>query len=177
MPKRKHHTPISGGANIKTALNTALGQIDSAITTELAQAFGLNVGVLWNDTRQATETGTWHNFDITDSSFSPSTFGTISDNKFLPEAGVYLLAVHAHNSGVGAFKCRLYNVTQASVHSYFATGDVESGTFGEVHGYTVFTANGTDEYRVDIYCANSGFLGISGDPVQESITLLRAYTT
>jgi len=123
---------------------------------------------------------TWNARDLNTELVDDDGIVTISSNKFTPVNGTFHLSAFApcHRSSVN--RLRLYNVTAGtSVEEGAATNSTVNATTTSVLNCE-FTANGTDEYRIDNYTDNgrtTNGLGVAandGSPeVYLSITLRR----
>lgn len=99
---------------------------------------------------------------------------TLSSGKFTPQSGDYFIDVLAIAKGTNVSRLRLYNVTGTSVVDYGISFDALSSSQHAIMGtlQTRFTANGTDEYRIDQYSQSTNAAGlglnngISGVPEQ-----------
>lgn len=100
---------------------------------------------------------TWNARDLNTEVSDIKSIVTISSNQFVPIAGVYKITVNANvHQGVGLNRLRLYNVTGASAVSYGLNSRgpaVNQSTFASL--MTIFTANGTDAYRIDHYTSSA----------------------
>lgn len=105
---------------------------------------------------------TWNNRTINTEVSDIKNIVTLASNQFTPIAGTYKIDVTAAtHGGGGVHKLRLYNVTQDTVVSYGLNG--RGPTQSQAYPTTlktIFTANGTDAYRIDHYTnaavANTG---------------------
>lgn len=100
---------------------------------------------------------TWNTRALNTEVYDPSGLVTISSNKFTPIVGTYKLKATAPAKECGGHRLRLYNVNDAAVvdqgmNSQSSTGDAtETPALLE----TVFTADGSDEYRIDHYTVSA----------------------
>lgn len=113
----------------------------------------------------ATTTNTWNACTLNTESYDPDSIVTISSNKFTPIAGTYKLIAFKTTRISGNNRLRLYNVT--------GTAAVKGGTNGTNQAtgsitstsplLWIFTANGTDEYRFDVWVSagNANGLGLA----------------
>jgi hypothetical protein len=105
---------------------------------------------------------TWNNRTINTEVSDIKNIVTLASNQFTPIAGTYKIDVSAAtHGGGGVHKLRLYNVTQDAVVAYGLNG--RGPTQSQAYPTTlktIFTANGTDAYRIDHYTnaavANTG---------------------
>lgn len=188
MGSKNYHVPVVGGADVRTEINTALGALDAAIGgigVVKSALFGLGgdeVGL------GSSNNATWNDHEIEGLEVDP--YGIVVPDAlfprtdFVPEAGRYLLmckgaAMHGTGSG---HRLRLYNVTQASVVDE-GLGAYARDSWSYVSMKTIFTANGTDEYKVEHYTVlgeasgvgykfnGAGIGGVDGD--QSNFILMR----
>lgn len=125
-------------------------------------AYTPSIAILRDEKASGTNGGssaatTWNARDLNTEVSDSESIVSISSNQFTPIAGTYKIDVEAvvHNL-VGAHRLRLYNVTDASVVSY-GKNSRNNGTTQTSDGSlkTIFTANGTDAYRIDHYTASN----------------------
>jgi hypothetical protein len=152
MPSHNYHTPLSGGTNLKSAYNTALGEIDAAIGTlgfhGASTGYSVTSGTAGNNAAIAT----WNQRSISGFEVDAGSIVSIASDQMTPIAGKYFLWVRGfyNESSASNHRLRLYNATQASAvyngmsllnqaHQIWATLMVP------------FTANGTDAYQIDHY--------------------------
>lgn len=141
------------------------------------RAIRINTAILADEKTTGTDGGgssatTWNPRDMNIEYHDPDNIVTIASNKFIPTAGDFIINVHAICYKAGLNKLRLYNVTIAAVVKTGMSGF--SGTSsGDADMQTLmweFTANGTDEYRIDHYTINTkssdglGFATDDGSP-------------
>lgn len=161
MGEKNYHTPITGTPDLRTALNTALGELDSAV----GFIGRFNAAVI-GDTYSSGNNGSspsatsWNQRTINNEQSDDDAIVALSSNEFTPVAGTYLLYVTGTTYSVQENRLRLYNVTQTSVEAYgiCSKNDNEQVAVTLTH---ILTANGTDAYRLDHYTYDTGgFLGI-----------------
>lgn len=119
----------------------------------------------------ASVSTTWNARDLNTESSDPDNIVTISSNKFVPISGTYLIFVQAvagHNTTASTHRLRLFNVTGAAsvkegLNSRNGTG-AERSMAGLVW---VFTANGTDEFRIDHYTQTGQGTSGLGSPAND----------
>lgn len=175
MGSKANHSPIASGLSVPdtlTALTTALGALDAALVARLSGAI-LNVAVFRNQLARgvgagASSAGTWHARTFTHVVNGGYTFYTSSAPEFTPEAGRYALFALLPAYDCGLHKARLLNVTQSSVVAYGinANAPTAANSMTSAALLTVFTANGTDEFRLEHYIQNtvsSNGLGVALD--------------
>ena len=153
MGTTQYHTPITGTPDIKTAINAALADLDAALNVKNTGMVVFEHLVNSGTGGGTTSGAAWYTRTLNTISSDLHSLMSIDSNKFTPLAGTYLLIVFAgaFDSAVNmANRMRLYNVTQ--------TSEVFAGMCGSDTRYPsgipllwIFTANGTDEYRVDHY--------------------------
>jgi hypothetical protein len=100
---------------------------------------------------------TWNARALNTEVYDPGALVTISSNKFTPIAGTYKLRAEAPGYKCAQHRLRLYNVTGAAVvdqgvNAHSSTADTTQ-TLATLE--TVFTANGTNEYRIDHYTVSA----------------------
>ena len=153
MLKRANHTPITGTPDIRTAMNTALGELDAALGGS-----GVDAGVIGESVASGTNpanasTATWNVRRLQGLEVDGSSIVAVSSNKFVLAAGTYALwakGVFQRSTSLTGNKLRLYNVTQTSVvQTGMNRHTDDNATWASL--MAVFTSNGTDEYRIDHY--------------------------
>lgn len=113
----------------------------------------------------ATSTGSWGIVPINAEDYDLNGIVTVASNKFKPIAGVYHLSARSPFYSSDRCQIRLYNVDAPGMPTG-CEGD-STGPFNatETHAFLdcVFTANGTDEYRIEyqVETANANGLGIA----------------
>lgn len=120
----------------------------------------VNKAIIRDEKTTGTEGGsssaaTWNNCSLNTEVSDPGNIVTIVSNKFVPVSGTFLLrAVKSAWDDVTMFiKLRLYNVTAAAVVEEGLNNDGNGGGTGHLN--CKFTANGTDEYRFDLYTSTA----------------------
>lgn len=96
---------------------------------------------------------TWNARDLNTEVSDTKNIVSIASNQFIPIAGTYKIQVSAAvHQGVGVNRLRLYNVTAASAVSYGLNSRAPSVNQSiPATLSTIFTANGTDAYRIEHY--------------------------
>jgi hypothetical protein len=136
-------------------------------TTAISFVGGLNMLVLPDDfailidSKTTTTAGgtssstTWNNRDLNTTLYNGIGMAAISSNKFVPPAARY--HIHCYSPVVGGSAAlsrarnRLFNVTAAASVEEGSGVFAAANTSGMVILDCEFTANGTDEYRIDTY--------------------------
>lgn len=118
------------------------------------------IAILW-DAKAANTAGgtssstTWNNRDLNTEHYDPDGIVSISSNKFTPVAGDYELWCYSpYVGGTAALsrgRNRLFNVTGGTAVQQGMTNFAALGNGGIAPLSCKFTANGTDEYRIDTY--------------------------
>lgn len=136
-------------------INERLADLDEAIGN--VDVATLSVAVLTDEKATTTDGGsasaaTWNLRDLNTLDPNPSTIVSLSSNKFVPVSGTYEIEVYACASQVDAHRVRLYNVTTGTAVITGINMDVGTGGIGQIASLCRrFTANGTDEYRIEHY--------------------------
>lgn len=144
------------------------GNIDDALD-QLAERVDDNeilinaVAILRDEKATGTDGGgsaatTWNNRDLNTEVSDPQNIVSISSNQFTPVSGVYKIYAVASAKRADGHRLRLYNVTQASVVQEGKNAISQDATNVPATNATlshVFSANGTDAYRIDHYTTNS----------------------
>lgn len=101
----------------------------------------------------ASSATTWNTRDLNTEVYDAGNLVTLSSNKFTPISGTYKIRVTATAFQAGVNRLRLYNVTGAATvdegMNSQSTTSVAMQNIATLE--TIFTANGTDEYRIDHY--------------------------
>lgn len=124
-----------------------------------------------NTSGGASTSTTWNARDLNTELSDPDSIVTISSNKFIPISGTYIISVQAaagHNTTASTHRLRLFNVTGAA--SVEEGVDSRGGGNGERTLATLvcrFTANGTDEYRIDHYTQTGQATSGLGSPTND----------
>lgn len=120
------------------------------------------IAILRDEKASGTNAGgsaatTWNARNLNTEVADSENIVTIASNQFTPIAGTYkIFATAPVFNSVGVNRLRLYNVTDASVVDHgpnyrnSSTTDMSNATLN-----TIFTANGTDAYRIDHYTGNA----------------------
>lgn len=145
-------------------VTTATGVISTAVSgTDYAPA--KKVAIIVDQKTTATDGGgasatTWNARDLNTEVSDADSIVSISSNKFVPISGTYLIIAEAPAYQCGAHRIRLYNVTAAAVvkEGISVRSSAADGISMCAKLTHRFTANGTDEYRIDHYTvtANAG---------------------
>jgi hypothetical protein len=152
MGSQNYHSPISGTPDVRTAVNTALGEIDAAVVglpTGQIAVFGESVSNNAVTSTPSSDGSEWTRRALAGLEEDGDGIVSISSNQFTPMAGTYLFVGSAYgNSSAGGIRhrLRLYNVTGDSLVKA-SQGTSEDNAMLQA----VFTANGSDEYRIDHY--------------------------
>lgn len=133
------------------------GNVDDALD-QLADA-RTAFAILRDEKSTGTDGGgasatTWNARNLNTEVYDNQNIVTISANQFTPIAGEYLLEATAPGVEVVNHRLRLYNVTGAAVvdeGQNTRTPNTADGDTSMAHLRTIFTANGTDAYRIDHY--------------------------
>lgn len=156
------------------AVGKRLASIDAGIVTKNIGIASISVARLYESQSTGSDGGgcsatTWQTRTL---NTEEDTDGIValSSNEFTPISGDYVLMATAPAYYCGLHRLRLYNVTDDS--SVFAgpnAQSIDNAAGDEVthaHLHYVFTANGTDAYRIDHYTeltkATDG-LGLAAD--------------
>lgn len=159
-----NHTPITGTPQIKTAINTVLGELDASIS-----ALGLFTDALIGHTATGSSAGdttatTWVTRPLTGLETDPDNIVSISSNQFTPSSGTYVLVGWFSTYDSARTRLRLYNVTGTSVVQYGISHAVLSDQ-PALPLFAVFSANGTDAYRFEQYASANKTGGMGLGPV------------
>lgn len=100
---------------------------------------------------------TWNNRDINTEVYDPDGIVTIASNQFTPIAGTYEIFVTSPHRETGVSRLRLWNVTASAVVAVGQNSQAIASLSVAVKAIltAVFTANGTDAYRIDMWTAGS----------------------
>jgi hypothetical protein len=144
-----NHTPITGTPDVKDALNTALGQLDSAI----GGIGAFDVAVIGEELADGTDSatigsnGVYVTRNLEGLEVDSGGIVSIASDRFTPIAGTYLLlATAAMDDNHSGGRIQLYNYTQTAEvmpGMGFSLDDNEA-----VELMCIFTANGTDAYEI-----------------------------
>lgn len=123
---------------------------------------------------------TWNQRNLNTEYSDTDSIVTIASNQFTPVSGTYEIFVTAPGVSLGGHRLRLYNVTgttvvQEGASSYSAGTSSSTATLS-----CIFTANGTDAYRIDHYTVlgTSNGLGNAvsdGSPEIYTVAVLRKF--
>ena len=154
-----YHTALinSDGITIDE-VNTIASALDAAIVAASVAPNTASVALLYDSKATTTDGGgttgqTWDTRDL-NTEVDPDSIVTLSANQFTPNSGTYIIMVAAPGYSAGDSILRLYNVTQTSVTVYGANQqavDNNNYSMKTAHLQTIFTANGTDAYRIEHY--------------------------
>ena len=129
-----------------------------AAPTFQAAGGSTSIAILTDEKTTTTDGGacsaaTWNARDLNTEQSDPDGIATISSNKFTPASGTYRIHAYAPAHKCNRHRLRLYNVTGAAVVQEGASSYINSAELVQVpaHLHCRFTANGTDEYRIDHY--------------------------
>jgi hypothetical protein len=148
-------------------INARLSDLDAAITTQAAASVGMSAALLYDSKTTGTNGGsasatTWNTRTL-NSEVDPDSIVALSDPNFTPTAGTYVIQAIAPAYRTEENRLRLYNVTQTSVVFAGLNAFSDAGDTVQVMAalYWIFTANGTDAYRIDHYTDTaSGSIGL-----------------
>jgi len=136
------------------------GDLDDALN-QLADA-RTAIAILRDEKASGTAGGsssatTWNNRDLNTEVYDNQNIVTIASNQFTPIAGEYKLYATATVGLSGGHRMRLYNVTgAASVREGLNNSATVSGSDRNTNTLNaIFTANGTDAYRIDHYTTSA----------------------
>lgn len=155
-------TPSSGDASLYAKV-AGTGQLffvnDSGVHKQVSPSIAHLIDSKTSGTNGGTSNNTtWNTRDLNTEQYDPDGIVTISSNKFTPIAGTYILRVYSPILGNATTNTtarnRLFNVTAAT--TVIEGDNVTCGLTGGVVVVLeyVFTANGSDEYRIDTYTNN-----------------------
>jgi hypothetical protein len=115
-----------------------------------------------NTSAGATTTNTWTACTLNTESYDPSSIVSLSSNKFTPIAGTYKLTAFKSTRVSGNNRLRLYNVTDATAVKGGTNGTNQAtGAITSISPLMwIFTADGTDEYRFDVWVSSGNALGL-----------------
>lgn len=101
----------------------------------------------------STSAGTWNARTINTEVYDGDSIVTLSSGKFTPTSGDYRITVFATHHDTNHSMPRLYNVTGTSTVETGSSHRISTADNTPVEMSLVgrFTANGTDEYRIDTY--------------------------
>jgi hypothetical protein len=117
---------------------------------------------------------TWNARDLNTEVYDGDNIVSISSNQFTPVAGTYHIHVTATVFNVSSHRIRLYNVTGTATVDEGMNNTAASIT-QQNHLDTVFTANGTDAYRIDHYTQSAQ--ASTGLGVKQNIGINEVYMT
>ncbi len=147
---------IEDDVNI-SAINSRLAELDAAITSQAAASVSMQAAVLYESQTSGTNGGgasatTWQTRTL-NTELDDDEIVTLSSNQFTPIAGTYVIMAAAPAYKVDEHRLRLYNVTQASVVQEGGNAFSDNGDAYVTNAllYWIFTANGTDAYRIEHY--------------------------
>lgn len=160
MSETYHSDIASTDAITVQGINTPLEALDAAIdAVQEAGAVTEALAAIISDSKTTTTAGgdaaaVTYNERNLNAEVDGDSIVAISSNKFTPIAGIHWLFAYAPAHDMDGHKLRLVNVTQSAVtiahgqNAFANSGGNMSSTAYLMH---IFTANGTDEYRVDHY--------------------------
>lgn len=149
------------------------GDVDEALD-ELA-ANRTSIAILTDEKATTTDGGatsaaTWNARDLNTEVYDNKNIVTIASDQFTPIAGEYKISVKAISYRVDKNRLRLYNVTGASSVKEGLNSDNRSATnvtSGRAFLEHVFSANGTDAYRIDHYTETARVTNGLGEAVND----------
>jgi hypothetical protein len=156
-----YHTALTDTdpLNVPT-IEAPLADLDAAIGTQAA-AVQIKAALVYDSKSTTTDGGsasatTWNQRDL-NTEVDPDSIVSISSNQFTPIAGTYMIWAEAPANEVTYNRIRLYNVTDTSVvkEGLNAYANTSNPTTTIATLFYVFTANGTDAYRIDHYTTSA----------------------
>lgn len=156
-----YHTALADSDAVSVVeINERLSALDAAIDTVTGGGGGaaasLAVASLSDEKATTTDGGgssatTYNNRNL-QTEVDAGGIVTISSNQFTPASGSYVCFAQAPGHEVDNHRLRLYNVTGTATVAEGLNCTSSSGqTDAPATLMTIFTANGTDAYRVDHY--------------------------
>lgn len=173
--------------DVSDALNQLAERVDDLEGAGGGGGAYTSVAILRDEKASGTAGGsssstTWNNRNLNTEAYDPDGIVTISSNKFIPIAGEYEIrassVVLQTASNTTTTRNRVYNVTAAAAveEGLVTRSTLPAATFVTTFVTVVakFTANGTDEYRIDTYTsigvATSGLGSANSDGSPECYT-------
>lgn len=148
------HNPftVADAINI-SSVNARMSDLDAAIPT------AVDINIALSQERQATTVDgggssatTWNQRGNLTEVVDADSIVTLSTNTFTPVAGTYMIWVDAVANEVGDNRIRLYNVgAGAAVQEGLNCEAVASGSSSVASLFYIFTATGTQAYRIEHY--------------------------
>lgn len=148
-----------GAADYVMTYDNSATTLKKVLLSNLPTSGGGNSFAILADEKAANTNGggasatTWNARDLNTEIVDADAIVSISLNQFTPISGTYRIVVHAGAFKTGSHRLRLYNVTGAAsvkegqnARSGSADDNATNALFDHV-----FTANGTDAYRIDHY--------------------------
>lgn len=122
----------------------------------------VRIAVLRDEKSTGTDGGgatatTWNQRNLNTEVYDPTGIVSISSNQFTPIAGTYKLSAKAPAMACNRNRLRLFNVTAGTSvdEGMSCNSAAASGVSSIANITTVFTANGTDIYRIDHYTSST----------------------
>lgn len=145
-------------------LDATVGQLRKTVINNLPSAGGSGLYVsiaMLSDTKATTVNGgsasaaTWNARDLNTEDSDADNIVTIASDEFTPISGTYKIFAYAPAFDVDEHRLRLYNVTGVASVKEGSDSFAPGANNGANHALLtwVFTANGTDAYRIDHYTA------------------------
>ncbi len=145
----------SAGKEVYVAIGDGLAMSDTTLTAPTKFALLADVKA-YNVAGGTFTSGAWRHRDLNTQQSDADNIVAISSNKFTPIAGDYLCEWTCPGYAVNRMQSRIYNVTAAAAVANSVTQTISAASAGYVNtcnlGIVKFTANGTDEYRIEHYC-------------------------
>lgn len=153
MGSRNYHSPISGTPDVRTAINTALGELDAGIDqipTGQVAVIGESANDFANSATSAPTSNTWYARELANLEVDADSLVSIDSPQFVLKTGTYALVAMGY-CRTNDHRLRLYNATEGEVVLQGMATREENA-----HLFAVFTANGSDEYELQHYTGSSG---------------------
>lgn len=178
-----NYTPATTPSEADNAdnLTAHLYGIDQA----LASSSGLSYAILQHDESSGTDAGgtsasTWNARPLDTEVSDTDSIVSITSNTFRPISGTYLIRVAASVFNAGFTRLRLYNIDGTSVVGQGVNGRPATSQGNTDYLELIFTANGTDDYRIEHYSSSAqsgnglGDAATTGaDEIYMTITLVK----
>ncbi len=115
---------------------------------------------------------TWNNRTLSTEVSDADSIVAVSSNQFTPVSGTYLALISAPAALVNRHRLRLYNVTGAASvkEGAAAVADATNSVATTAHLKVIFTANGTNAYRIDHYTQSAQATVGLGSPTSDGST-------